>query len=268
LRDAARWLERLQHPPIFFRHRDAGHVSELLDAHLRPGWRAMVMTDGVFAVSGRLAPLADYLSVLDRCEGSMLLVDDAHGLAVLGERGRGSLELAGIDSARVNRHERNGECQSRLFHTATLSKAVGGHGGVIAGTETFLAHVRRGSGWFRGASAPAAPVAAATAKGLEIVQANPGLRRKLASNVDALRAGLRTIGLDVETSPSPIIGFTLETAGRMYDVQRRLAAEGILIAYARDYAGAGPLGMLRIAVFATHTPEMIRRLVDGLRRAI
>jgi glycine C-acetyltransferase/8-amino-7-oxononanoate synthase len=83
--------------------------------------------------------------------------------------------------------------------------------------------------------------------------------------VVTLRAALAGLGLDVEASPSPIIGLTLEDAGRMQDVQRRLISEGIVIAYARDYAGAGPSGMLRIAVFATHTPAMIERLVKALR---
>lgn len=268
LREAARWLEPLERPPLVFRHRDAGHLAELVGAHLRPGGRAIVMTDGVFAANGRIAPVGDYLSILERYGGSMLLVDDAHALAVLGEHGRGSLELAGVEPAKINRLVDDAINGTHVFHTATLSKAVGGHGGIIAGTAAFLADVRRSSGWFRGSSAPAAPVAAATAKGLEIVQDNPGLRRQLATNVETTRAGLHSLGLDVEASPSPIIGITLETAERMQQVQQRLAAEGILISYTSDYAGAGPAGILRIAVFATHTQDMIDRLVDALRRAI
>jgi 7-keto-8-aminopelargonate synthetase-like enzyme len=228
----------------------------------------MIMTDGVFSVSGGLAPLGEYLSILNRYDGSMLLVDDAHGLATLGELGRGSLEFAGIEPARINRLADEDDSHVRVLQTTTLSKAVGGHGGVLAGSRRFLTEVRNCSGWFRGASAPAAPVAAATAKALEIVQANPDLRRKLASNVEALRTGLRSLGLDVEASPSPIIAIALDTAERMRRVQKSLAAEGILIAYAHDYAGAGRLGMLRIAAFATHTREMIDRLVDALRRTL
>ncbi|MEX0677270.1 MAG: aminotransferase class I/II-fold pyridoxal phosphate-dependent enzyme [Pirellulales bacterium] len=268
LREAMRWLDGLKGGPLYFRHRDAGHVAELLAANLEPGWRALVMTDGVFPTSGHLAPLADYLSILDRYEGSMLLVDDAHGLAVLGDCGRGSLELAGIAPGRINRLDDETDGGAHVFHSTTLSKAVGGHGGAIAGSRTFLDGVCRASGWLRAASAPAAPVAAATAKGLEIVQGDPGLRRQLAANTRAMRSGLRSLGLDVAESPSPIVGVSLASADLMQAVQHKLAAEGIVIAYARDYAGAGPLGMLRIAVFATHTPEMIDRLVEALRRAI
>ena len=65
-----------------------------------------------------------------------------------------------------------------------------------------------------------------------------------------------------------MIGFALDTAERMQAVHERLMEAGIVIANVRNYAGAGPSGMLRIAVFATHTPAMIERLADELGRAI
>lgn len=267
MREAARLLDRLERPPIAFRHRDAQHVAELLAKHAAPARRVLVMTDGVFAVSGRIAPLADYLAILDRYAGSMLLVDDAHALAVLGEHGRGSLELARVTPESINCLPDTAR-PTAVFHTTTLSKAVGGQGGAIAGSRALLERVRASSGWFRGASAPAAPVAAATAKGLEIVQREPGLRAQLAANVSAVRAGLRSLGLHVDESPAPIVGVSLDSAEAMQTVHERLMAEGIVIGYTRDYAGAGPLGMLRIAVFATHTSQMIERLIDALRRAV
>jgi 7-keto-8-aminopelargonate synthetase-like enzyme len=266
LREATRWLDRLKRPPLAFRSGDPSHVDELLREHVTARERAIVVTDGVFAVSGRLAPLADYLAVLERYAGSTLLVDDAHGLAVLGQRGRGSLELAGVGPERINRHD--DDRGASVFHTGTLSKAVGGQGGIVAGTPEFLARVRSSSGWFRGASAPAAPVATATAKGLELVQSDPELRARLAANVKLVRGGLRGLGLDVADLPTPIVSLVLDSAEAMQQAQNRLADAGILIGYTRDYAGAGPAGMLRIAVFATHTPQMIGRLIEALGRTL
>jgi 7-keto-8-aminopelargonate synthetase-like enzyme len=267
LREATRWLDGLQRPPLPFRHRDANHVAELLATELRPGNRALVMTDGVFAASGRLAPLADYLQILDRYPGSRLMVDDAHGLAVLGAHGRGSLEHAGVAPERINSHRTSSD-GAAVLHGTTLSKAIGGHGGAIVGTPEFLDRLRAASGWFRGSSAPAAPVAAATAKALEIVQSDPSLRRRLATNVALARAGLRGLGIDADESPSPILGFCLSEAAHMQHVQSLLADEGIAVGYTRDYAGAGPNGMLRVAIFATHTPDMIGRLVATLARVL
>ncbi len=225
------------------------------------------MTDGVFAASGRLAPLGDYLSILDAYQGAMLLVDDAHGMAVLGSGGRGSLELAGVAPQRINASAPAVE-RTAVYHTTTLSKAVGGQGGAIVGTREFLSDVRQSSGWFRGASAPAAPVAAATARALEIIQTEPALRSQLADNAKYARDALRDLGLEIEPWPTPIISFRLENAADMQRVQQQLLAAGIAIAYTRNYAGAGPDGMLRVAVFATHTRSMIDQLVDGLGRVL
>jgi 7-keto-8-aminopelargonate synthetase-like enzyme len=266
--EATKMLARLETAPLVFRHRDARHVEDLLQRHVYGGRCALVLVDGVSPVSGDLAPIADYLSVLGRFDSAMLLVDDAHGLAVLGELGRGSLELAGASASAVNRDFDEHVAGPRVFHTSTLSKAVGGHGGVIAGSAAFLARLRGASGWFRGASAPAAAIAAATAKALEIVETEPQLRRQLAANVARLRGALVALGLPVERTPSPIVGVRLESAERMDRVQRRLAADGLLISHTRDYSGAGPDGMLRIAVFATHTHAMLDRLVDRLHAAL
>lgn len=271
--EATRWLTKLRRMPLVFRHRDAEHVAQLLREHVKAGDRALVMTDGVFAASGRLAPLADYLSVLGRYEGSMLLVDDAHGLGTIGREGRGSLELAGVAPGQINADlaptaAERPSAAPRVFHSSTLSKAVGGHGGILAGSAGFLERVRNASGWFRGSSAPAAPVAAATAKGLEILAAEPALLTQLADNVAQARAKLTALSLDVEASPSPIIGIRWRDAGEMQRVQRQLLDDGIAISYTRDYAGAGPEGLLRIAIFATHTPAMIDRLAEALARAL
>lgn len=272
LREATRWLTKLKRPVLVFRHRSATHVAELVREHVRAGDRVLLLTDGVFAASGSLAPLADYLSELGRYEGSMLLVDDAHGLATLGPLGRGSLELAGVAVEQINadceRTRTAPEGAPRVFHSTTLSKAMGGHGGVLAGSAAFLERVRRSSGWFRGSSAPAAPVAAATAKGLEIVAAEPERRQQLAANVAQARAKLAALALDLENSPSPIVGIRLRDAAAMQRVQRQLLDDGIAISYTRDYAGAGPEGLLRIAIFATHTPAMIDRLAEALGRAL
>lgn len=267
LRDAARSLTPLKAPPKTFCHRDLDDLAERL-ATLPLGTRVLVMTDGIFAVSGHLAPVADYVRVLDARPGTMLLVDDAHALAVLGARGRGSYEEAGVASERVNRPLGEAANGARLFQTATLSKAVGGQGGIIAGARALLETIRGSSGWVRGSGAPATPVAAATVEGLKLALADDALRNGLAARVSQLRGALAALGLDVERSPSPIVGVRLESAERMRSVQRRLLDEGIAIAYTRDYAGAGADGMLRIAVFATHTPEMVDTLVDALGRCL
>src|SRR5262249_14819500 len=108
----------------------------------------------------------------------------------------------------------------------------------------------------------------ATAKGLELIETHPELRLRLADNVARLRGALASLGLDVEPGPSPVVGLALASTDAMQHVHQRLLDQGIAIAFARDYAGAGPHGTLRIAVFASHTHQQIDRLVDALCQAL
>jgi 8-amino-7-oxononanoate synthase len=268
LRESVRCFDRLQLPPLVFRHRDTEHVEQLLKTHCEPGWKPIVMTDGLFATTGNLAPLSTYVKLLSRYDRAMLLVDDAHGVGAIGDHGRGSTEIAGIPPQEINAEVDPSRTAPSVFLSATLSKAFGGHGGVIPGSRKFLDRIRQSSGWLSGASAPASPVAAATAKGLEIVQPNPCIREQLARNVFRLRQALRGLGLPLEISPSPILGFSIGDAQRMESIHQQLLDRQIAVAYSRNYAGSGPHGTLRIAVFATHTIDMIDQLVDALREII
>ena len=91
-----------------------------------------MMSDGVFAATGRIAPAADYYDVLHNYPESVLCLDDAHGVAVLGAGGRGTFEHAGLWRHGVNTVGSSG-LYPYLALLATLSKAVGGYGGIIPG---------------------------------------------------------------------------------------------------------------------------------------
>jgi 8-amino-7-oxononanoate synthase len=128
--------------------------------------------------------------------------------------------------------------------------------------------VVKASHWYDGASAPAAPVAAATARALELVLEDPGLRTRLRGNVRMLRDGLRAMGLDVEDAPVPIVCLVLGNADNMRRIQRSLQNCGIWIVHRPAYSGLGPEGALRVAVFASHTEAMIRELLEALKRVV
>ena len=118
--------------PVFrFARADADDLRAVLAARLRPGQRPLVMTNGVFAARGHIAPVAEYQTVLKHYPGAALLVDDAHGLGVFGANGRGTFEHAGLDGGI------NIEGGSKLV-CGTLSKAVGGYGGIVPGTRALV----------------------------------------------------------------------------------------------------------------------------------
>jgi 7-keto-8-aminopelargonate synthetase-like enzyme len=152
--------------------------------------------------------------------------------------------------------------------SATLSKALGGFGGILPSSNDFADRIRKTSHYWDGASAPAAPIGGASARALEIVLTEPQLRDRLSENSATLRTALRGLGLAVEDWPTPIIGLSVGRAEDMIRIHQALLSEGILVPYIRSYAGAGSQGLLRIAVFATHTRDMIDRLVGALKTAV
>jgi 7-keto-8-aminopelargonate synthetase-like enzyme len=248
----------LRKPVVRFRHADADDLRAKIAASLSPGQRPLVLSDGVFAARGRIAPVADYLDVLQPYTGAALLIDDAHGLGVLGPGGRGTFEQAGL-------HENINIDGGTKFLCGTLSKAIGGYGGILAGSPAMIDRTKAASHWYDGASPMPAPVAAATARGLELVLAEPGLRAALRENVRRLRGGLRQLGMAVEDTPVPIVCLVLGNAARMKRIQCELRNRGILVAYMAAYSGLGPEGALRLAVFANHGEEMIEQLLDALQ---
>ncbi|HOX02358.1 MAG TPA: pyridoxal phosphate-dependent aminotransferase family protein [Candidatus Paceibacterota bacterium] len=247
--DAARGSGRPMHT---FRHLDPDDLGRQLKGSLRAGEQAWVMTDGVFSVTGDVAPLAAYSSLLQAYPGSRMLVDDAHGLGVLGEQGRGTCEHLDVSGSGVQ-------------IAATLSKAMGGYGGIIPGCRDMVHNLRSHSRIYGGTNPLPAPVAAASKAGLEIARSTPALRASLRFNASRLREGLARMGLPVAAGPVPVAALRLGSAAQMQELHAALRADGILAPYLSGYCGAGPEGVLRIAVFATHTAAMVDRLLEALR---
>lgn len=254
-------------PVVAFRHRQAEDLRAKLRAHLVAGGRPLVLSDGVFAARGTIAPVTEYREVLAAYPGSTLCIDDAHALGVLGANGRGTFEHAGQFDSAVN-GDADTDTGPRLLLCGTLSKAVGGFGGMIPGSRRFIERLKTTSHHYSGASAPPVPAAAATARALELVRADPTMRTRLWNNARRVKDGLRGMGLEVEDTPVPIICLTVGDAENMQRIQRELMRRGIVIAYLAAYSGLGAEGALRLAVFATHTEEMIGQLLDELRRFV
>jgi 8-amino-7-oxononanoate synthase len=149
----------------------------------------------------------------------------------------------------------------------TLSKAFGGHGGFIVGGKRLVSRVRSQVGAYVGSTPTPTPIAAASAKGIEILMAHPEMRDRLRENVALAKAGLKRIGVKADDSPVPIVAWSLRSAAAMRKVQRALLGRGIAIAYLK-YRGAPAAGVLRITVFSTHSAAQISRLVEELSRVL
>jgi 7-keto-8-aminopelargonate synthetase-like enzyme len=263
-----------------FLHAQADVLREALKAKLQPGGRPLVVADGVFAALGDISPVPDYVEILADYPGATLVLDDAHALGVLGENGRGTYEHFGLWSEHVNAipgvsggrgglsAPESSKGSPRLLSCATLSKALGGYGGIAPGSRDFVRWLKAASPYYAGTSPPPVPAAAASARGLQIARTQPELRRRLWENVRMVKSGLQAMGLDVDDTPVPIVSMVLGDAANMRRIHRELAERGIFLPYMPEYAGLGPEGAMRLAVFATHTDAMIERLLDDLRRVV
>lgn len=246
-------------PVIDFCSRDANSLAQQLAALPATCRNPLVISDGVFSADGSLAPVAQYEDVLASYGGGGILLDDAHGFGVVGARGRGTFEQAG-QCASINS---NAEDTVQLFACGTLSKALGGFGGIVTGSQSFIQKLKSSTRLFNAASAPPSPVAAASAKSLEILLREPARLECLRLNVRRLKTGLRRLGLDIIDSPSAIVGLVVGDDRKMQDIHERLKQAGIFVPYAASYSGGGG-GFLRISVFASHSSEMIDRLLSAI----
>jgi 8-amino-7-oxononanoate synthase len=237
-----------------FHHLDPESLAEVLQSELQPGEHPLVITDGVFPISGEIAPLNIYLQKLEPYNGRVF-VDDAHSLGVLGENGRGTAEYFHLFTENIK------TC-------GTLAKALGGYGGIITGRSEWIQRAEQNSGICIGASPPPLVTAAASAQALAIARTEPELRHRLWENVKLARKGLRTLGWELEDSPVPIICLPALTGMNLACLHNRLFDRGIAVAYIQSYTSTPPGGALRLAISAKHSAEQIRHLVDTISELI
>ncbi len=235
-----------------FHHLRPQSLAEQLRSELRPNERPLVLSDGVFPVSGEIAPLPDYLALVKPLQG-LVYVDDAHAVGVLGSNGRGTPDYFGILDE---------SCRS----SATLAKALGGFGGIIWGATGWIEALDRASRISAGASPPPLVVAAASAGALAVARAAPELRNRLWDNVARARTGLRALGWELTDVPVPILCLESRQGVSLERIKKGLFEQDIAVELVRSYTSTPPGGALRIAIFATHSDSQIDRLINAIGR--
>lgn len=237
-------------PVVTFAHCDATDLKNKIRDELQPGKRPLVVSDGIFPVTGTIPPLLHYHQFLSEIEGAILCVDDAHALGVIGEKGRGTLEHYGIQGA-------------GRYSFGTLSKAFGGYGGIITGSTAVIDGIKRNTQIIKGSSPVPTPAAAATAYSIDLLARHPEIRHQLWANVSRAKNGLRDLGVEnIPHSQVPIIWISGENLD-LASVQKGLFTKGIVTLYipSGSYTNVPEKGGLRIAIFSTHTKEQIDRLI-------
>jgi 8-amino-7-oxononanoate synthase len=247
LQDAA---EQLGCPILKFKHRDAEDFARVM-GRCGKGARPIILTDGMFAHDGSVASLKAYLKHLPR--DGMMLVDDAHGAGVLGRKGRGTVEFAGIG-------------RNQIIQCITLSKAFGVFGGAILGTRRLRERIFERSHAFIGSTPLPLPLANAALESLNILKAHGGeWRRQLKQNVDYAKAALRG-AVEFPETPGPIISLGAKSPSETQALKKRLLAAGIYPPFMK-YPGGAASGYFRFAISSGHHRAQLDKLIKVLKNS-
>jgi 8-amino-7-oxononanoate synthase len=257
-------LDRLSHASLIdagllsgarfrrFPHCDAEAARRML-AEETPS-ATVLATDGVFSMDGDIAPLFA-LSEAARAHDAWLIVDDAHGLGVLGANGRGALELAGLGAEEVP------------VLVGTLGKAFGSFGAFVAGDEALIELLIQRSRSYIYTTALPQPVAAATRAALRIAQREPWRRERALALTARFRAAARQIGVPLAESSTPIQPIPLGSARAALLAQNALREAGFWVVAIRSPTVPAGEERLRVTLTAGHGEDQVDALVESLGRA-
>jgi 7-keto-8-aminopelargonate synthetase-like enzyme len=245
-------LEAIPAPSVvrFYNHCSPGHLEELLKAN--PKEKPLIITDGIFALSGEIAPL-DALYALAEKYHATLVVDDAHATGVLGENGRGTPEHFHLDGA------------ANLYQSETMSKALGAYGGFISSSAGVIDWIRSKSLFYGASTALPPPIVAAACVSLKLIGEEPGRREKLKENAARIRNGVRELGFSTNEGITPIIPVLFAEEQQAYGLSSFLR-EHQLIAPAVKYPMKMDHFIVRITVTANHSTDRIDYLLDVLKK--
>lgn len=261
-RYSAVFMDQFAHPSIagsiprdianvqHYYHCDAGHLENLLHHH--KGFRPLIITDGVFALTGEIAPLDKIYPLVEK-HNAILVVDDAHSTGILGENGKGTPEHFKLADA------------ENIYQTETMSKALGGYGGFISGSKEFTDFIREKSTIYQASTALPPPIVAAGIASLKIIRENPGLRIRLLERAGELRKEIIGLGFQTTQDSTPIIPIMLSALAKAKDLSVFLENNGIIVPF-MNYPVKQAKYMVRITVSASHTIYQAEVLLEMLKK--
>lgn len=232
-----------------FLHSDIDSLRSRLDKSA--GGRILIAVDGVFSMDGDIAPLTEQ-AALAREYGAWLMVDDAHGLGCLGERGGGTTELLGLGSDDVP------------VLMGTLGKALGTFGAFIAGSGLLIEALIQLARPYIYTTALPPPVAAATRRSLQLVAEEPWRRQHLQALITQFRQGAERLGLPLLPSDTAIQPILVGADADALAVSQALRQRGYWVSAIRPPTVAEGRARLRVTLTAAHS----RRQVEGLLNAL
>ncbi len=238
-----------------FRHNDPDHLARQLARHDPGKGGRLVILEGIYSMLGDFAPLRDFVALKQEYEFQILL-DEAHSFGVLGERGRGLAERAGVEDG-VD------------FIVGTFSKSLGGIGGYAVSDHPMFEVLRYAARPYMFTASPSPVSIATTLCALDIIENEPQRRERLMKNAERLQRGLMEKGfqLGLTNYVSPVVAVICpseEAAVAMWDA---LLKNGVYVNLALPPGTPNKLSLLRCSASAAHTEEEIDQVIAAFDRA-
>ncbi len=233
-----------------FRHNDMNDLKRVLKEYEAKD--KLIVVDGVFSMEGDIANLPEIV-VLAKEYGARVMIDDAHGIGVLGKTGRGTSEHFGLED------------EIDLI-MGTYSKSLASIGGFIAGSAEvihYIKHVARSL--IFSASPPPASVASVSAA-LDIIENEPERRGLLWKNTRKMFNGFVALGFEVGQSQTPIIPIVVGESQDAFIMAIMLQQEGVFANVAVSPAVPNGRALIRTSYMATHTDEHLDRVLEAFKK--
>lgn len=213
--------------------------------------KTLIVTEGVFSMDGDYSPLVE-MAALAKAKNAWLMVDDAHGLGVLGETGGGVLEQLSLTQAQVP------------ILVGTLGKSFGTFGAFVAGSNTLIEILIQKARSYVFTTALPAAVAEATRTSLKIVVADNWRRKKLKQLVKYFRSGAEQLNIPLMQSTSAIQPVLIKDSQRAMELSQHLLDQGLLVSAIRPPTVPQGEARLRITFSANHQIRQVDQLLDAL----
>lgn len=214
----------------------------------------LIVTDGVFSMSGEICKLPEIVKLAKKY-GARVMVDDAHGLGVLGEHGRGTAEHFGLED-------------DVDIIMGTFSKSLASLGGYMASTKRVVDYVKHNSRPYI-FSASITPCSVATAReSLKILRENPGIVKSLQEVATYMRNGLKKLNVKIIDSQTPIIPIYVYDDEKAFMACKLLLERGVYVNPVVSPATPVGQALLRTSYTATHTHEQMDKAMKAIREVL
>ncbi len=234
-----------------FRHNDVSHLEKVL-SRCEESAGKLVVVDGVYSMEGDIAPVPEIVELCERY-GARFMIDDAHGLGVLGETGAGTAEHFGLTD-RVD------------IIMGTFSKSLASLGGFVASSKDVIEYLKHKSRPLIFSASISPPNAAAALEALRILKSEPERRQRLWENTKRLQKGLRELGFDIGNTQTPVIPVYIGDDLKTFQICRALHDEGVFVNPVVPPGVPPGKSLLRLSVMATHEPHHIDTALEKLEK--